>query len=217
MITYTVRTTRSTSSDALRPAPLAVAAPGAASASSLALPIGYLAVRFPWLYQPIVNTGGVLYSIPSLALFVVLPAGPRHRDPLAAQHRWSALTIYTLALLARTVADALTSVQGQTTQAAHAMGYRPLRQLFERRAADGAAGDVRRPAGGDGGQHQPGQRRRADRRRRARAACSPRGFQLGFIEPIMIGIVLSMLLAAICRPGAGAAAAAAHPVDPDGG
>ena len=40
------------------------------------------------------------------------------------------LSLYTLALLSRTVADGLTSVQGETTQAARALGYRPLRQLL---------------------------------------------------------------------------------------
>ncbi len=39
----------------------------------VALPLGYLAVRREWLYQPLVTITGVLYSIPSLALFVVLP------------------------------------------------------------------------------------------------------------------------------------------------
>ncbi len=40
----------------------------------LALPLGYLAVRWRRLYQPIINVGGVVYSIPSLALFAVIPA-----------------------------------------------------------------------------------------------------------------------------------------------
>ena len=35
-----------------------------------------------------------------------------------------------MALMARTIADALLSVQGETTQAAYALGYRPFRQLL---------------------------------------------------------------------------------------
>ena len=38
-----------------------------------------------WLYQPVINIGGVIYSIPSLALFAVIPADPRRRGPLAGQ------------------------------------------------------------------------------------------------------------------------------------
>ena len=81
--------------------------------AAVALPLGYLAVRYPRLYQPIVNTGAVLYSIPSLALFVVLPAilGVGVLSPI---NLVVALAIYTMALLTRTVADALTSVQGET-------------------------------------------------------------------------------------------------------
>ena len=165
----------------------------------LALPFGYFAVRYPRLHQPIVNAGGVIYSIPSLALFVILPAilGLQVLSPLNIV---AALSLYTLALLTRTVADALTSVQGQTTQAAFALGYRPVRQLFGvelpmalpvmlaglrvatvaniRLVSVGAIVGV----GGLG-------------------ALFTRGLQLSFVEPIIVGIVLSVLLAAICDVG----------------
>jgi osmoprotectant transport system permease protein len=162
----------------------------------LALPFGYAAVRYPRLYQPIVNLGGLIYSIPSLALFLMLPPvlGLQVLDPLNIV---AALTLYTFALLARTVADALTSVQGQTTQAAFALGYRPVRQLL------GVELPMAMPvmlAGlrvatvanislvsvgafiGVGGL----------------GALFTRGLQLGFVEPIVVGIVLSVLLAALC-------------------
>jgi osmoprotectant transport system permease protein len=164
--------------------------------AALALPIGYLAVRYPWLYQPVVNTGGVLYSIPSLALFVVLPAilGTGVLSPLNVV---VALSIYTMALLARTVADALTSVQGETTRAAYAMGYRPLRQLFGvelpmalpvmfaglrvATVANISLVSVGALVGVGG-----------------LGALFTRGLQLDFVEPILIGIILSVLLAAVC-------------------
>ncbi len=165
----------------------------------LALPIGYLAVRRRWLYQPIVNAGGVLYSVPSLALFVVIPAIVPV-GVLSPLNIVIALTIYTLALLTRTVADALISVQGDTTRAAVALGYRPLRQLL------GVELPMALPvmfAGlrvatvsnislvsvgaiiGVGGLGD----------------LFTRGLQLSFIEPIIIGIVLSVLLAALCDIG----------------
>lgn len=163
------------------------------------LPVGYVAVRYRWLYQPIVNVGGVLYSIPSLALFVVIPAiiGVGVLSPLNIV---VALSIYTLALLTRSVADALISVQGETTQAARALGFRPLRQLLSvevpmalpvmlagLRVATvsnislvsvgaiigvGGLGDL-----------------------------FTRGLQLSYLDPIIVGIVLSVLLAAVCDTG----------------
>ena len=162
---------------------------------AVALPIGYLGVRYPWFYQPLVNTCGILYSIPSLALFVFLPVvlGTRILSPLNIV---VALTIYTVALLARTVADGLRSVDKLVTESATAMGYRRLRRLI----------DVELPVAlpvilaglrvatvanislvsvgaliGIGGLGQ----------------LFTRGFQLFYLEPILVGIILSVLLAAI--------------------
>ena len=140
----------------------------------LALPVGYLAVRRRWLYQPIVNLGGIVYSIPSLALFVLIPA-VINTGVLSKLNVLIGLSLYTLALLARSVADALISVQGQTTQAAHALGYRPLGQLF---AVELPMAVPVLFAGLRLG------------------VLFTNGFQLGFVEPIIIGIVLSVLLAA---------------------
>jgi osmoprotectant transport system permease protein len=162
----------------------------------LALPVGYLAVRYPRLYQPVVNLGGVIYSIPSLALFLTLPAvlGLRVLDPLNVV---AALSLYTFALLTRTVADALLSVQGQTTQAAFALGYRPVRQLV------GVELPMALPVMLAG-------LRVATVSNISLVSVSAfvgvpnlgslftRGLQLDFIEPIVVGIVLSVLLAAIC-------------------
>jgi osmoprotectant transport system permease protein len=162
---------------------------------AISLPLGYLAVRFTWLYHPLINTFGVLYSIPSLALFVFLPVilGTKVLSPVNVV---VALTIYTVALLARTVADGLRSVDPVVAQAATAMGYRRTRRLI----------DVELPialpvilAGlrvatvsnislvsvgsliGIGGLGQ----------------LFTRGFQLFYLEPILVGIVLSVLLAGI--------------------
>jgi osmoprotectant transport system permease protein len=160
-----------------------------------ALPIGYLGVRFPWLYHPLVNTCGIVYSIPSLALFVFLPVvlGTKILSPLNIV---VALTIYTVALLARTVADGLRSVDDIVIQSATAMGYRRFRRLV----------DVQLPVAlpvilaglrvatvanislvsvgaliGVGGLGQ----------------LFTRGFQLFYLPPILVGIILSVLLAAV--------------------
>ena len=165
----------------------------------LSLPLGYLAVRRRSFYQPVVNVGAVLYSIPSLALFLLVPViiGVGYLSPLNVL---IGLSLYTLALLARTVADALISVQGEATQAAHALGYRPLRQLFGvelpmaapvlfaglrvATVANISLVSVGALVGSGGlGNLFTG------------------GFQLGFVEPIIIGIVLSMLLAGLFDVG----------------
>jgi osmoprotectant transport system permease protein len=162
----------------------------------LALPVGYVAVRRGALYQPIVNVGGVIYSIPSLALFLMIPVviGVGVLSPLNVLF---GLTLYTLALLSRTVADALLSVQGETTQAARALGYRPLAQLFGvelpmalpvlfaglrvATVANISLVSVGALVGAGG-----------------LGNLFTSGFQLGFTEPIIIGIALSMLLAGVC-------------------
>ncbi|NYG06767.1 osmoprotectant transport system permease protein [Phycicoccus badiiscoriae] len=95
----------------------------------LALPLGWLARRYPRLYAPFTAGFGLLYTIPSLALFVILPVilGTRALDPINVV---VAMTLYTVALLVRTVADALGSVPDHVQQAATAMGYTRVRRFF---------------------------------------------------------------------------------------
>jgi osmoprotectant transport system permease protein len=165
----------------------------------VALPLGYLAVRRRSLYQPINNVGGIIYSIPSLALFLIIPAviGVGAISPLNVL---VGLSLYTVALLTRTVADALISVQGQTTQAAQALGFRPLHQLlgvelpmavpvlFAGLRVATVANISLVSVGaliGSGGL----------------GSLFTAGFQLGFVEGLIVGIVLSMLLAGLCDLG----------------
>ncbi|GAA4675230.1 ABC transporter permease subunit [Pseudonocardia yuanmonensis] len=94
----------------------------------LAVPIGWAAAGNRVLRAVLVPAASVLYTIPSLALFIVLPAiiGTRILDPLNVV---VALTIYTVALLVRSVADALAAVPSLVVAAATAMGYRPGRRF----------------------------------------------------------------------------------------
>jgi osmoprotectant transport system permease protein len=96
----------------------------------ISLPLGWLAVRKRWLYAPVVGIAGVLYTIPSLALFVILPdlLGTKILDPINVA---VALTIYTVALLVRVVADGLSAVPEDVAQAATAMGYRRFQRLLK--------------------------------------------------------------------------------------
>jgi osmoprotectant transport system permease protein len=87
----------------------------------LAIPLGWLAKRYRVLYSPLIAGTGLLYTIPSLALFILMPLvlGTGILDPVNVV---VALTIYTVALLVRTVADGLGSVPDDVAQAATAMG-----------------------------------------------------------------------------------------------
>ena len=95
----------------------------------LALPLGWLARRYPRLYPPLIVGTGLFYTIPSLALFILIPLviGTRILDPVNVV---VAMTIYTMALLVRTVADGLGSVPDVVNQAATAMGYKRVSRFF---------------------------------------------------------------------------------------
>lgn len=95
----------------------------------LALPIGYLASRYRWVYPSAVTLAGLLYTIPSLALFIVLP-GLLGTKILEARNVAFALTVYTVALLVRVVADALNAVPADTRAAATAMGFTRRQRLL---------------------------------------------------------------------------------------
>jgi osmoprotectant transport system permease protein len=95
----------------------------------IAFPFGWLASRYKWTYPPLVSGAGILYTIPSLVLFLVLP-GILGTGILDAANVAVALTIYTFALLVRIIADGLSSVSQDTLSAASAMGYTPRQRFF---------------------------------------------------------------------------------------
>ncbi|MGI9155179.1 MAG: ABC transporter permease [Marmoricola sp.] len=95
----------------------------------LALPLGWLSRRFGWVYPPMMSVTGLLYTIPSIALFVLIPPA-LGLDPLDPLQVPIALSVYSLALLVRVVADGLGAVPVETVQAATALGYRPLARFF---------------------------------------------------------------------------------------
>ncbi len=88
----------------------------------LALPFGWLANRYRVGRGVILTGGGLLYAIPSLPLFFVLPVvlGTGLRDPINLN---VALTLYGVALMVRVVSDGLASVDRDVRQSATAVGY----------------------------------------------------------------------------------------------
>ncbi|HEX2300497.1 MAG TPA: ABC transporter permease [Pseudonocardiaceae bacterium] len=96
---------------------------------AVAVPLGWTAQRVGWLRTGVLAAAGVLYTVPSLALFVIMPGilGTRILDGVNVV---VALALYTCALLVRPVVDALDSVPNQVVTAATAMGYRPARRFL---------------------------------------------------------------------------------------
>jgi len=95
----------------------------------IALPLGWLARRYRGLYPVLIIGTGLLYTIPSLALFIMLPLllGNGVLNPINVL---VAMTIYTVALLVRTVADGLGAVPDAVNQSATAMGYKRGRRFL---------------------------------------------------------------------------------------
>jgi osmoprotectant transport system permease protein len=96
----------------------------------LAVPLGWLANRSRVARAVLIPAAGVLYTVPSLVLFIVLPAilGTKILDPVNVV---VALAVYTVALLVRTVADALAAVPSMVVAAATAMGFKPARRFVQ--------------------------------------------------------------------------------------
>jgi osmoprotectant transport system permease protein len=86
---------------------------------ALSLPLAVLAHRHPRTRTPILAAGGVLYTIPSLALFAVLV-------PFTGLSRTTVevgLVIYTLLILVRNILAGLDAVPADVADAARGMGY----------------------------------------------------------------------------------------------
>lgn len=95
----------------------------------IAVPLGWVAWRYIPVRGTVLTVTGLLYTIPSLALLFLLPVifGV---SPLSELNLIIALTIYGVALMVRSVADGLESVDPDTRLAADAMGYGPVRRFF---------------------------------------------------------------------------------------
>ncbi|APT85572.1 ABC transporter permease [Corynebacterium aquilae] len=98
-------------------------------AGLIALPLGYLAAARPKLRSLILAGSGILYAIPSLAVFVLLPPliGTSILAPINVV---IALTLYGLALQVRSTTDAFLHLPPEPIAAANAMGYPRLRRIL---------------------------------------------------------------------------------------
>ena len=94
----------------------------------IAAPLAIAAVRWRWLYKPLLTLTGVLFTIPSLALFVLLLAFLN--TGLGRTTSLTGLVIYTLLILFRNTAVGLDGVDPEVREAAEAMGYTRAQRLL---------------------------------------------------------------------------------------
>lgn len=161
----------------------------------LAIPVGYLISRTGRAAGFWLGLLGLLYAVPSVALFVVMPLilGTKILDPVNVV---AALSVYAFALLVRNARDGFASVDPTITQAATAMGFGSARRVLSvelplampvilsglRVAMVSTISLVSVAAVIGMG---------------ALGQYFDQGFQQAFITPILVGIVLILLLALI--------------------
>lgn len=95
----------------------------------LSIPLGWMAYRFKATRGLLLTVTGLLYTIPSLALFVILPP-LLGISFLSELNLTIALTSYAVAIMVRAVYDALGSVNDATREAATAMGFGVWRRFW---------------------------------------------------------------------------------------
>jgi osmoprotectant transport system permease protein len=101
---------------------LAITLPAIALSIVIAVPLGRLAQASGRGRNALLGTTGLLYAIPSLPLLILIPV--LTGLPLRSQATMIlALTVYGVALLARTAADAFAAVPEEVNAAALATGY----------------------------------------------------------------------------------------------
>ena len=96
---------------------------------AIAVPLGWWAHRHPRWRGLVVGGGGILYTLPSLPLLVILPGviGTSFLDPVNVA---IVLTMYAVALLVRTAADAFGQLPPDVLDAATANGHSGLQRVL---------------------------------------------------------------------------------------
>ena len=94
---------------------------------AISFALALLIRRLSWLEGPIIGVSGVLYAIPSLALFAFLVPFTGIQNPLTAE---IALVSYTILILLRNILAGLHSVPREVIEAADGMGFTPSQRLW---------------------------------------------------------------------------------------
>jgi osmoprotectant transport system permease protein len=94
---------------------------------AVALPIGQACARWRALYPPVLSLVTIIYSIPSLALFVFLIDYTGLTDTTI----FIPLALYSLCILVPGVVDGIRTVPSEVRIAADAMGFSPARRYLQ--------------------------------------------------------------------------------------
>jgi osmoprotectant transport system permease protein len=99
-----------------------IALPAIVISFLVSIPLGWLANRFRPARGAILTIVGLLYAIPSLPLFIIIPViiGTGLRSP---GNVTIALTLYGIALMVRSMSDGLASVDSDVAQSSTALGF----------------------------------------------------------------------------------------------
>ena len=92
----------------------------------LALPLGQLCSWLPKFYPPVLGVVTILYSIPSIAMFVLLIDVFQESETTV----FVPLALYSLAILVPGVVDGIRSVPREVVDAADGMGYGRIRRYL---------------------------------------------------------------------------------------
>ena len=92
----------------------------------VALPLALLVCRYRWLTVPVLGSLGILYTIPSLALIILLVPlfGLNARSVIVA------MVIYTQVILVRNLVVGLQSIRPAVLEAARGMGMNPWQRWW---------------------------------------------------------------------------------------
>jgi osmoprotectant transport system permease protein len=108
---------------------LALTAPPIVIGLVLSIPLGYAASRSKVARSILLSVGGILYTIPSIALLVLVPVvlGLAILNPLNLVF---ALSLYAVAIMVRSAADAFASVPQDVLASATAVGFSRWQRFF---------------------------------------------------------------------------------------
>ncbi|MGK9273755.1 ABC transporter permease [Williamsia muralis] len=96
----------------------------------IAIPLGLLVYRSRPARRVTIVIGSIIFTIPSIALFIVLPSLINTRI-LSDVNVMVALALYSTALLVRSVPEALDAVPPAAVDAATAIGYKPWQRVLK--------------------------------------------------------------------------------------
>jgi osmoprotectant transport system permease protein len=175
---------------------------------AMALPLAFVAYRWPRLYPPLLALTNVLYAIPAIAMFVMLAPwlGFTNDRPIVV-----AMAIYTLVILLRNIVEGLRAAPAPCNRRRHRDGL-PTRATVPGRGTPAGHTEHRgRPARGRGVDHLAHQRRCVIGR-----GGLGRLFDDGFTRNISIQVwagLGAIVVLALAFDALIVAAVGAHPVD----